>query len=246
MNMELHNTIEDLVISKVTGIFESIEKEGNPENFCTCQQCRMDTVCYALNRSQPHYIISNRGAARVNQESHEHQQKEADLVALIHEGIKQVNHNQRPNFLHSPRSAFPGEGVNRPVFNIPTIVGRLFNGNNFSPLSDVKVELLRNGDLVAMKDGNWQNPYTLVANTEGTFSFWPNPVPALTVDEHRIFEFSIRVEAGDDLETLYHFFKLPVISELQTANTFSLHRTFKLPDLYMFPPGEAEKNGYTG
>jgi competence protein ComFB len=204
----------------------------------------MDTVCYALNRSQPRYIISNRGASRVSQESHEHQQKEADMVALIYEGIKRVNHNQRPNFIHSSRGPFSEGGAGIPVFNIPTIVGRLFNGNNFSPLSDVKVELLRNGDLVAMKDGNWQNPYILVANTEGTFSFWPNPVLAAEVDEHRTFEFSIRVEARD-LETLYHFFKLPVISELQTTNTFSLHRTFKLPDLYMFPPGEAEKNGYT-
>jgi competence protein ComFB len=244
--MELHNTMEDMVISKVAEIFESIEKDGNPENFCTCQQCRMDTACYALNRSQPRYIVSSRGASRVvGQETHEYQQKEADLVALIYEGIKRVNHNQRPNFVHSSKGALPEGMVNMPVFNIPTIVGRLFNGNNFSPLSDVKVELLRNGDLVAMKDGNWQNPYVLVANTEGTFSFWPNPVPALKMDEHKIFEFSIKIE-GQDLETLHHFFKLPVISELQTTNTFSLHRTFKLPDLYMFPPGEAEKNGYTG
>jgi hypothetical protein len=35
-----------------------------------------------------------------------------------------------------------------------------------------------------------------------------------------------------------------VISEFQASPSFNLGRTFKLPDLYMFPPGEAEKNGY--
>jgi competence protein ComFB len=51
------------------------------------------------------------------------------------------------------------------------------------------------------------------------------------------------VEAPE-FETLIHYFKIPVISEVLMAASFTLGRTFKLPDLYMFPPGEAEKNGY--
>jgi competence protein ComFB len=241
--MELHNTAEDIILPRVKDIFDTLEKEGNSEKFCTCNQCRMDTACYVLNRTQPHYIVSNRGAARVQQETIERQQKEADIAALIYEGLKRVSHNQRPNFSHASADTDAGIGFNKPVFNIPTVVGRLFDGNNFAPLSNVVIELRYNSELVKMKDPNWQNPYNLVANTAGTFTFWPTPILAETLEERRVFEFSLKVEAPH-LETLTHFFKIPVISEIQTAKTFTLGRTFKLPDLYMFPPGEAEKNGY--
>jgi competence protein ComFB len=237
--MEIHNTTEDIVFAKVETIFDSIVREGNPEDFCLCYQCRMDTACYVLNRIAPQYIVSNRGVARIEQENLERQQKDADIVALVYEGLKRINHNQRPNSFH--RDAAAPAIINQPVFNIPTIVGRLFNGSNFAPMSNVKVELHRNGELVSMKDNNWQNPYNLVTNTEGTFTFWPNSVPAEETDIHKIFEYSIRIEAPE-FETLNHFFKIPVISEIQSAAVFSMGRTFKLPDLYMFPPGGDEED----
>jgi competence protein ComFB len=241
--MELHNTAEDVIIARVEDIFNTIEKEGNPANYCICAQCRMDTVCYVLNRTLPYYIVSNRGAARVQQENFENQQKLADITALVYEGIRQVNHNQRPNFTHSGALSAGAGHQGNPVFNVPTIVGRLFDGGNFSPLSGINVELLRNGKLVLMKDGNWQNPCTLVPNTEGMFTFWPVSIPADAVDEHKVFEYSIKVRASQ-FDTLIHFFKIAAISEIQTTGSFAMNRTFKLPDLYMFPPGEAEKNGY--
>jgi competence protein ComFB len=241
--MELHNTVEDIIISRVEDIFTTLEKEGNPEDFCTCDQCRMDTACYVLNRVSPYYIVSNRGAARAEQETIKRQQRDADITALVWEGLRRVNHHQRPTASHKAHNVFEPVNTHNPVFNIPTIVGRLFNGNNFSPMAEVEVELLRNGDLVAMRDSNWQNPYNLVSNTEGTFTFWPGSIPASALDEHKSFEFSIRVEAPD-FEALHHFFKIPVISEIQASSSFNLGRTFKLPDLYMFPPGGEEKDRY--
>jgi competence protein ComFB len=236
--MELHNTAEDLILSQVNEIFDSIEKSGEAEKLCSCDQCRMDTACYVLNRTMPHYIVSNRGVARVEQETIEKQQKDADIVTLIYEGLNRVAHNQRPNFSHGANSAAVAD-ANLPVYNIPTIVGRLFNGANFAPISGVKVELYHNGDLVIMKDGNWQNPYHLVHNTEGTFTFWPNPVPAESSNTHKVFEFTLKI-GSPDFETLNHFFKIPVISDTRTAGSFSLARTVKLPDLYLFPPGGDE------
>lgn len=236
--MELHNAAEDIVLSQINEIFNTLERNKDVEKLCTCDQCRMDTACYVLNRTTPHYIVSNRGVARAEQETIEKQQKEADITTLIYEGISRVNHNQRPNFTHSAHGA-TGAGSHLPVYNIPTIVGRLFDGANFAPISGVKVELYRNGDLVIMKDGNWQNPYHLVHNTEGTFTFWPNPVPAESANSHKVFEFTVRVESPD-FETLNHFFKIPVISDIDAAGTFSLARTVKLPDLYLFPPGGDE------
>ena len=171
----------------------------------------------------------------------EQQQQTADISATIHEGLKRVNHTQRPNFAHQGDENGQGPDTRFPVFNFPTIMGRLFSGSNFSPIAGVDVELLWNGKLVSMKDGNWHNPYYLVSNAEGTFSFWPASARAAKLDEHSIFSFTLRV-SSPEFETLNHFFKIPVASETQTASSFSLERTFKLPDLYMFLPGEAEKN----
>jgi competence protein ComFB len=236
MVMELHNTNEDIVIAQVTDIFNALEQSENPEHICTCDQCRMDTACYVLNRIEPRYIVSHRGAVRIEQESIANQQKDADIVAMIHEGIAQVNHNKRPSSVHNARY-HSSANQHKPVFNIPTIIGRVFNGTNFSPMSGINIDLLRNGDIVPMLDNNWQNPFPLVEHSEGTFTFWPAPILAEAENEHKSFEFCVRINAPD-FEELKHFFKIPVISEPKNIMAFSRDRTFKLPDLYLFAPGE--------
>ncbi|MDR0602332.1 MAG: late competence development ComFB family protein [Treponema sp.] len=240
--MDIHNTAEETVIARVTEIFDAIARGENSEGICTCNQCRLDTVCYVLNRTPSRYIVSNRGVARTETEPLVRQQEEADITTLAYEGIHQISHNQRPNFDHRNVEVKFAEEEAKPVFSIPTIVGRLFNGLDFAPMSGIKVELYSNGELVTMKDYNWQNPCTLVPNTEGAFSFWPVPVPASSGNLHKNFEFSIRAEAPG-FETLNHFFNVPVISGFQSTHTFSMSRIVKLPDLYMFPPGgEDEEN----
>ena len=241
--MEIHNTVEDSVISQVDEIFENIKKTGNPDNLCICKNCRTDVICFALNRIPPYYIISSRGAVRTQWETTARQQQTADIAAVIHEGMKRVSHNLRPHFSHSGEKTEEASDQQKPVFNVPTIMGRVFNGDNFAPLMDAELKLLWNKELVAMKNPNWQNPFKLVPNTEGNFSFWPAPAPASKAGNHKIFDFTLQV-SSPGFETLNHFFKIPVASEIQSAGSFSLNRTFKLPDLYMFPPGEAEKNGY--
>jgi len=243
--MELHNTVQGKVISKVEEIFEAIDKSDNAGKFCTCDQCKMDVICYVLNRTPPRYIVSNRGASRSLEEGIGSQQQAADIAALIHDGLKQVNHNLRPNFAHSSEKSAASNEAEIPKFIIPTIMGRIFNGDNFAPLSDATVELIWEGEPVAMRDANWQNPYNIVHHVEGNYSFWPAPVPASKVNNHKIFEYTLRVSAPE-FETLTHTFKIPVASEIHATTSFTPDRTFKLPDLYMFPPGEAEKNGYLG
>ena len=122
-------------------------------------------------------------------------------------------------------------------------MGRLFDGVTFTPLSEVTVELRGSGEIVPMRNRNWQNPFTLVSNTPGTYTFWPAPVPVDAVDIKRTFEYSLKIESSQ-YETLIHFFKIPVVSNIQvTHSAYSQDRTFKLPDLYLFHPGEAEQNG---
>jgi competence protein ComFB len=237
--MDVHNIIEDVVFRVINEICDELDKGDNPHKICTCNQCRLDTACFVLNRISPYYIISNRGVARVEQEPIERQQLEADIASLIYEGLKRVNHNQRPYSSHMEYSGADDSGTDRLVFNIPTIIGRLFNGINLEPLADIMVELYQDGKLVEMKDKNWQNPYTLVKNTKGTFTFWPEPVPASEAGIHRLFTYSIKTKAPE-LEPLHHFFQLPVTSELKPARSFSINRTFKIQDLYMFPLGSGE------
>jgi competence protein ComFB len=240
--MEIHNMSEDIVFNSVKTIFGSITKEGNPEGLCLCDQCKQDTICYTLNRIMPRYIVSNRGITRIEQDWSGRQQLEADVAALVYKGIRVVNHNQRPTASHHD-FASDDRVLTDPAFYIPTIVGRLFDGVTFAPLAGVTVELRVGSEIVPMRNKNWQNPFTLIANTPGSFTFWPAPVPTDAVEVHRIFEYSIKVEAVE-YESLTHFFKIPVISNIQTSPSsfFAQDRTFKLPDLYLFPPGEAEQN----
>jgi len=240
--MEIHNITEDIVFSSVQTIFEVIKKEVGTEKLCLCDQCKLDTICYTLNRIKPRYVVSNRGMTRVEQDWSGRQQTEADIATLVYQGLRQVNHNQRPTSSHTDASLFSEEVSNEPAFYVPTIIGRLFDGETFAPLAGVTVELRDGDDIVPMHNQNWQNPFTLIANTPGTFSFWPAPVPAGTIGKHRIFEYSLKVESSQ-YETLTHFFKIPTVSSLAATHTsYSMDRTFKLPDLYLFPPGEAEQN----
>ena len=230
--MDIHNTTEDLVIAEVTSICDTLQSEEKQLEICTCSQCRQDIACYVLNRVSPQYVVSHRGVARVDQES-DHQSR-ADLTALVYEGIKRVSHNQRPYFEH--KNLNTKEQPDIPSFIIPTIMGRVYNGLNFSPITGIKVELLQNKKLAEMKDNNWQNPYPLIQNTGGIFTFWPKPVPAEKTDVRKIFEFSIKI-TNSGYADLNHGFSISVISEF-THPGISLTRTYKLPDLYLFPPGE--------
>jgi len=230
--MDIHNTTEDIVVAEVNAICDSLEKEGNQTGICTCVQCRKDAICYVLNRAKPHYVVSHRGLVRLGKDP----QAQADITALVYEGIKRVSHNQRPYFNHDVNNQAEAIPDDVPLYNIPTIMGRAFNGLNFSPMTAASVELLQNGALSVMKDNNWQNPYALIPSAGGTFTFWPKPEPAENTGSWKIFEYTIKISGGDFAE-LNHIFTIPVISK-PTNQSFSLSKTFKLPDLYLFPPGE--------
>ena len=240
--MDILNTNEGIVFSIVQNIFDEMQSNNNPEKFCFCEQCRLDTICYTLNRIEPHYVVSNRGFTRLGQEPIKRQQLEADITKLVYNGLRLVNHNQRRTAPHDD-SAFLTKGlINKPVFDIPTIVGRIFDGISFAPISGIKVELWSDNQPVEMRNHNWQNPYAMFSNTPGTFTFWPAPVIAEGVEINRVFKYSIKAEASDYDEFTHHF-SIPVVSKMFSASSFSANSTFKLPDLYIFPPGEAEQNG---
>ena len=238
--MDIHNTNEDVVFNMVQAIFDEVQNSGNPENYCLCYQCRVDTICFTLNRIEPNYIVSNRGFTRVEQPSFKRQQTEADITTLIYKGLRLVNHNMRPTAPHDGTTTAPVK-INHPMFDIPTISGRLFNGISFEPVVDIDVSLYCEGELITMRNNNWQNPYRMISSTPGVFTFWPAPITAATPDIVKDFKFSLRI-LSPDYETLNHFFTISATSKFHNPNSYALNRTFKLPDLYIFPPGEAEMN----
>jgi len=240
--MELHNISEDIVFGAVQKIFDSLVKEGNLEELCLCEQCKMDTICYVLNRIEPRYIISSRGINHIEQDWVWRQQMEADVAVLGYKGLRLVNHKQRPTSDHTGIAQEGKKTSKGPIFDIPTIIGRLFDGKTFSPLDDVKVALWSVDGLVSMRNQNWPNPFTLVPNTPGTYTFWPAPVSAQETETHRLFDYYIKVE-DPRFETISHYFRVPAVSDHQALPTQLSSKTFKVPDLYLFAPGEGEMNG---
>ena len=238
--MEIHNISEDTVNNVVENTFNEIQKGGNPDNYCLCYQCRIDTICYALNRIEPNYIVSNRGFSRIDPNSIKSQQLEADITSLVYKGLRLVNHNQRPTAPHDGTNITPNR-TNNPVFDIPTIAGRIFNGISFEPIVGVDVYLYNDSELIPMRNNNWQNPFTMVSSTPGAFSFWPRPIVADATEHSKEFKFAIKVNSPD-YEPLSHFFSITSISKFHNPQSYALNRTFKLPDLYLFPPGEKEES----
>jgi len=239
--MDIHNTNEDIVFSAVQTIFDEVQNSGNPEKYCLCYQCRIDTVCYTLNRIEPNYIVSNRGFTRIEQTGIKHQQIEADINTLIYKGLRLVNHNLRPTAPHDG-STTATVRANHPMFDIPTISGRIFNGESFEPVTDLEVFLYCEGELITMRNNNWQNPFMMVQSTPGAFSFWPAPIASDSPDTTKEFKLAVKVKSPD-YEPLNHFFNITATSKFHNPQSYALNRTYKLPDLYIFPPGDGELNG---
>jgi competence protein ComFB len=127
------------------------------------------------------------------------------------------------------------------LYDIPTISGRIFNGESFEPVVGIEVGLYHDGGLIPMRNNNWQNPFMMVSSTPGAFSFWPAPITADSPETTREFHLSVKVKT-EGFEPLNHFFTISATSKFHNPQSYALNRTFKLPDLYIFPPGDDEMN----
>lgn len=230
--MDIRNLMEDYVKATVHELFDA-EKKGSTSTWCSCDQCRMDVACYVLNRLKPEYVISGRGVAYSEQDYQEKLQKTADVVSLVREAWAKINSAPRPYHSHGAKHV-EAQAASGPLYNLPPIMGRLFNGNNFEPIASGSIELHSDEGLMPMIDANWQNPYPMVQNTAGTFIFWPSPAAAASVGEKKRFSFTIAA-ALSGFDALSHFLELDLEAEAEAVRSFSLAKVHKLPDLYVFP-----------
>lgn len=231
--MNVHNLMEEMVYSGVNDLFDAAQREKAEWLSCTCSQCRLDTICYVLNRVAPRYIKSGRGLAHTQaDESADKAQLMADINRLALEGMKQVLSVRRPH-------AFQTDSLpDTPVFNFPTFVGRILDGLTFEPLKDVSVYLYLEGKLAESIDASWENPYPISSHTPGTFTFWTKPISAGKEGINRVFPFEVRVER-DDCETVQYFFELGITSESVIRTAYNSEHSYILPDLHLFPSEDA-------
>ena len=231
--MKPHNLMEELVTDTVDDIFKNEEylgRAGCPAS----NQCKLDVICYVLNRIPPLYTTSSRGLAHLEKSYIEKPQSTADIAALVNEGIRQVGLHQRPDTVDSAALPEP------PMFNFPIIKGQVFDGKTFAPFSGSSIELKSDYGTVPMRGSSWNNPCPLVEETEGRFLFWPMPVKALKAGEERTFAFSIELNA-DGYKTARHFISLNLTADDEFVNSMELNRIHSVEPIYLFGINEPEE-----
>lgn len=227
--MNVHNIMEELVYNEVNSLFDTAKKDNAPWLTCSCMQCRLDTICYVLNRIPPKYIKSSRGLAYSQlEESIDKSQLSADINTIGFEGMKQVLLSKRPHSGTLPNMPTP------PIFNFPTIVGRVLDGLTFEPVKELSVLLLINSQKAEPIDSTWENPYTLSRHTPGTFTFWVKPISVAKEDMKKVFPFEIQIKR-EGYDPINHFFEIGVTSESFIRTIYTTEHCYTIPDLHLFP-----------
>ncbi len=226
--MTIHNLMEDFVFNEVNKVFDAANEKKEPWFICNCLQCRLDTVCYVLNRIQPRYIRSGRGMAHFMEfDRSEKTQLIADISISAFEGMKIVFEAHRSHT--AEEQALPAG----PVFNFPAMSGRIVDGQSFSPVHDLSTFLYLEDRLAPQITSLWHNPYVISEKTPGVYTFWPFPVPAASVGENRIFNFYIHAER-EGYEPIHYHFKLGLTSDSHAKSSLDGDNCHTLPDLYLF------------
>lgn len=226
--MKVQNIMESYIIKRTNALYDDFVEMKNSFLTCSCENCRLDTICYVLNRVQPKYVVSGRGMTYANLALNG--QTKADIDAMIIDGIRVVNAAKRP--YHDQRK-LKETTDNKPAFTFPVFMGAVYDGHSFEPLSGVSIELSADGKLVPMEDASWENPTLTYRPAKGSFTFKPAPIPAEKEGETREFNFTITIRSAD-YQPLIYSFTIPLTSSTEEAPFISL----KLQDSYLFSADE--------
>ncbi len=232
--MVIRNIMEDIVYEKVNKLFDETRDAKEEWLTCSCLQCRLDTMCYVLNRVKPRYIKSGKGFAHfLNTAQNERNQLMADVSALVIEGMHKVSEVQRPHLENEL-----GNMQKIAYFNFPTISGKIMNGTNFNQMSDVKMMLCGEEDkLTPQVDILWDNPYVISDKTAGTFIFSPKSIKTEKAGETRKFRFFISAEK-EGFESANYSFEIEITSEEEKKSAVEYSNSYKVKNLFLFPCNE--------
>lgn len=232
--MNVHNLMEDIVTKAVNTLYDRVKADNIPWLTCDCENCRLDTVSYVLNRIPPKYVVSGRGVTH-NAEFLTSSQLLADVDSLALEGMRTVSATKRPFHTENRQDCeIKGStGKTKPAYNFFTFMGNVLDGDTFEPVQEAEITLRLDGKLAEMVDKTWSNPYHLVRSTNGVYSFWVKSVPAKKSGERQYFKFSIEIKAAGYSENVYHF-EVPIMSEDSIRQTLDSTYTLKIKDLVLF------------
>jgi competence protein ComFB len=226
--------MEDIVTKAVNTLYDRVKSENVAWLTCDCENCRLDTVSYVLNRIPPKYIVSGRGVTH-NAEYLASSQLQADIDSLALEGMRTVSSTKRPFHSEDRKDCEVQliKGKDKPAYNFFTFMGNVLDGNTFEPVTEADITLKLDGKIAEMVDKTWSNPYHLVRSTKGVYSFWVKSLPAKKSGIREYFKFSIEIKAEGYSDSVYHF-EVPIMSEDSVRQTLDSTYTLKIKDLVIF------------
>lgn len=225
--MNIHNIMEEYVSSTVNELYDTLKSENIKWLSCDCKTCRLDTVCFVLNRIKPRYIVSERGVLH-NSIDLDDVQLKADLSKLALEGIRLINGSQR-KFHNSDTSKNISKFDGKPNFNLPLLIGQVFDGTTFEPLEGVVITIKNNNELIEMFDSTWSNPTETFKATNGAYSFWPKPVPGKEGDT-KDFSFVLEFKK-EGYAPITYCVDIPAKATIDAPST---NYSLKIRDIFMF------------
>ncbi len=237
--MNVHNMMEDLVTAEVNKLYEQIKRANSPWLTCDCQNCRLDTINYVLNRIPPKYVVSGRGVTHSSEIFQDHQLI-ADISAFAMDGARVINATKRP-FHSLSRDDCSFKLDDSPCFNFQPFTGTILDGSTFEPLPDASISLKLNGNTVEMIDMTWANPVKTYKCTKGTFSFWAKPIPAAIAGTSQKFNFEVEAQA-EGYETAINYYVISVTSEKSSNIKLDTACSIKFKDIILFKKEDSQED----
>jgi hypothetical protein len=199
--MRLKNYNEDLVLETVKIVLRDREDIHPTRAFM------LDVAAYALNRTPPKYITSERGLTREliqagggngNGEEGARLLNVIELITLVNRAVDVVARRRRDSGPARPvRRSAPGGDADLHLtyfYNMPHIFGRIVDAGDGAPVIAAEATLWINEHVSVPAEPGWRNPYTTNEKTKGYFSFWPQvemgETDAIRVEMRIAFEHS--------------------------------------------------------
>ena len=232
--IQIHNIMEEQVIKRVHEIYDQVSERINTGITCDCENCRMDTANYVLNRIPPHYVVSGRGYTH-STDVLKNPQTAADIEKLIIEGMHLVSAAKRP-YHKVHRTSSKKSSVPQFVFNFPSFAGTVYDGSTFEPVTDAEILLKLEGKPAKMTDVTWPNPVRTYESTKGNYTFNVEGIESQKEGELKKFTFTVEVKAPSYEDTSFSF-TVPLYSESTADSFLNTSYSVKIQDVILFKKG---------
>lgn len=230
--VKIHNIMEEQVISHVNELYDQVKAKGAVWLTCDCENCRLDTINYVLNRIPPRYVVSGKGVTYNNAVALSDSQLSIDIDRLSLEGMKLVS-NAKRSYHKSQDENSSSVAQNVPVYNFPTFTGNVYDGSTFESLDNVELTLKLGNEKAVMMDSGWNNPCKTFAGAKGSFTFWVAPIPAEGEKQNKEFTFTIEAKL-EGYDTVTYSFDIPLVSEIKDRRQLNSVYSLKTQDIFMF------------